>query len=122
MAKLPPIDVRAHWIRDALHRGDRTVALAMIDEAIASGKAGRETLALAEYLRTAKRGRQPFGAKHRWYEIGVDNDEMRDAGKTGEERYATLALKYRINDVSKIKTAIARYERAMDEVRSIEEN
>lgn len=121
MARLPPLDVRAHWIRDALHRGDRPRALAMIDEAIASGKAGAETRALAEYLRTAKRGRPPFGAKHLWYEIGLDNDEMREAGKSGEERYAAIALKYRMNDISKIKTAIAKYERAMDEVRAIDQ-
>lgn len=121
MAKLPPIDVRAHWILDALHRGDRPRALKLIDDAIASGRAGAKTLEIAEYLRSAKRGRQPFGAKHLWWDIGVDNDEMRAAGVGYADRLQRLALKYRLADESKLKMAIAKYEEAAEEIRAIDD-
>jgi hypothetical protein len=120
MAKLPPIDTRAHWIRDALNRGDRPHALQLLEAALKSGKPGKETIALAEYLRTAKRGRQPFGSKHLWYDIGRDNDELRGAGVPYDERLQRLSLAYHLNDQSKLKTAIAKYEAAMEAVRAID--
>jgi hypothetical protein len=113
MAKLPPIDTQAHWIRDLLHRGRRNEALARINRAIAQGSAGRETLELAEYLASAKRGRQPFGSKHLWPDIGIENDEMREAGMSREERLRALSIKYRMGDPAKVATAIATYEKAI---------
>lgn len=112
MAKLPPIDVPAYWIRDLLHRGRRDEALAKLDAAIASGKAGAKTRALAEYLRTAKRGRQPFGATHLWYDIGIDNDEMREAGLSYADRMDKLGAKYMLAK-TQIETAIAKFEAGM---------
>ena len=120
MARLPPIDTQVHWIRYLLHRGQRGEALARLEKVLATGRAGAETRALAEFLRTAKRGRQPFGAKHLWYEIGLENDELRDAGLSHAERMEQLGQKYLISDEAKIKTAIARYERAMEEIRDDE--
>lgn len=122
MAKLPPIDVQVFWIRDLLNRGQREQALARLEQVLASGKAGAETLALAEYLRTAKRGRQPFGAKNLWFDIGVDNDEMRSKGISHADRMERLALSYRVNDLAKLKTYIAKYEKCMDELRADENN
>jgi hypothetical protein len=116
MAKLPPIDVPAHWIRILLHQGKREEALAWINDLIASGKAGAETRALAEYLATAKRGRQPFGSKHLWPEIGAENDEMRSAGIPYERRLEELSIKYRLGDQAKVKLAIAKWEAAMEEI------
>lgn len=115
MAKLPIIEIKAHWARDELHKGNREKGLAFLAEA-GDGPIARE-------LRAAigKRGRPPFGASHRWWDIGIDNDEMREAGVPHAERMHRLALHYRLNDESKLKTAIAKYERAMDEVRSIDE-
>ncbi len=121
MAKLI-IDTAAFWACDALHRGNRERALSIIGAAVESGNASLEILALAEFLRTARRGRQPFGAKHLWYEIGSDNEEMRDSGMAGAARYNALALLYRINDHSKLKTAIAKFERTMAVVRAIDED
>lgn len=122
MAPLPrKFDARAHWIRDALHHGDRKRALSMLDDAIASGKAGNETIALAEYLRAAKRGRQPFGAKHLWYDIGLDNDMLRDQGMSHADRMAELSRKYHVYDESKLRTWCAKYERTMEEIRTIDE-
>ena len=122
MAKLPPIDVQVFWIRDLLNRGQREQALARLEQVLASGKAGAETLALAEYLRTAKRGRQPFGAKNLWFDIGADNDEMRSKGVSHADRMERLALSYRVNDLAKLKTYIAKYEKCMDELRADENN
>lgn len=117
MAKIPPIDVQAYWIRDLLHRGRRQEALDRLQTIMASGKAGTETVALAEYLATAKRGRQPFGATHLWYEIGTDNDELRDSGASYEERMSKLGSRYMLAR-TQIETAIAKFEAAMEEIRS----
>jgi len=121
MANLPPIDLDAIWIKDDLHRGKREQALARIESAIADGRAGPETLAIAERLRTAKRGRQPYGAKHLWWEIGVENDLLRDAGVSYAERLEKLALVFHLNDEAKLKTAIAEFERVRDEIKRIDE-
>ena len=119
MAKLPsPIDPRAHEIRNDLHRGNRKEALAKIAELIESGKAGAETTALAAHLSSAGKGRQPFGAKHRWYEIGELNETMRDLGVPHKERLEKLKTDFRLKDESALKTAIADYERVMEIIRS----
>lgn len=115
MAPLPKIEIKAHLARDELHKGNRKKGLALL-AAAGDGPIARELRAA-----TAKRGRQPFGASHRWYEIGIDNEEMREAGVPHAERLRRLALHYRLNDEAKLKTAIAKYERAMDEVRAIDE-
>jgi len=120
MAKLPPIDIHAHWIREMLHRGQRTEALARIQKLMETGKAGHETRALAEFLARAGKGRQPFGAKHLWPDIGADNDAMRARGMSYEDRLSELSRIYRINDHAKIKTAIATYESAMAEIQAEE--
>lgn len=111
---MPPLkfDARLIWIKDDLHAGRRQDALAKIDAAMASGTATPELQALADYLSSAKRGRQPFGAKHRWIEIGQRNDELRDEGMSHADRMAALALEFRLNDEAKIKTAISTWERA----------
>jgi hypothetical protein len=113
MAKLPKIEIKALWARDELHKLNREEGLVLLAEA-GDGPIARELRAA-----TAKRGRQPFGASHRWWDIGIDNDEMRDAGVPHAERMRRLALQYRLNDDSKLKTAIAKYERAMEEYRAI---
>jgi len=121
MAPLPrPFDARAIWIKDKLHRGLRAEALAMIEKAVAEGTAGAETLELARYLATAKRGRQPFGATHLWVDIGADNDELRAAGIGYEERMAQLGARYML-DARQVETAVATYERVTDDVRVIDE-
>ena len=117
MAKLPPVDLNAIWIRDLLHRGRRDEARARLQTVIASGKAGPETRALADYLDSAKRGRQPFGASHLWYEIGIANDELRDAGVTYAERLAQLGVNY-IMAERQVETAIAKFEAAMEIIRT----
>jgi len=122
MAKLPPdLDLDAVWIEEAMHRGDRETALKLLDRSIARGTAGKDTMRLAGYLRGAKRGRQPFGAKHRWVEIGRDDEEMRARGVPHAERMEKLALLYRLNDESKLKTAIAQYNKLMAEISAIDE-
>lgn len=120
MAKLPKIDVEAIWIRDLLNRGKnfRQAAKARAAAAVASGKAGEETKKLAAELATTKRGRQPYGAKHRWIEIGQDNEDMLEAGLSDRERFAIISKKYHLNDESEIKTAIAKYRRAIEIVRA----
>lgn len=118
MAKLPKIDVEAIWIRDLLNKGQRYAAKVRAEVAMASGKAGEETKKLAAELANTRRGRQPYGAKHRWIEIGQDNDEMREAGLSYEERIAELSKKYLLGDISKVKTALAKYEAAMEIVRA----
>ncbi len=111
---MPPLkfDARLIWIKDDLHAGRRQDALAKIDAAMASGTATPELQALADYLSSAKRGRQPFGAKHRWIEIGQHNDELRNEGMSHADRMAALALEFRLNDEAKIKTAISTWERS----------
>tara|TARA_A100001391_G_scaffold12331_3_gene7261 strand:+ start:6863 stop:7219 length:357 start_codon:yes stop_codon:yes gene_type:complete len=115
MAKLPKIEIKALWAQDELHRGNREKALAYLAEA-GDGPLARE---LREA--TKKRGRQPFGASHLWWDIGIDNDVMRQAGKSYAERLKELSRTYRIYDEAKLKTAIAKYERAADELHALEE-
>lgn len=120
MAPLPKMDLNIFWIKDMLHRGRRAEALAMLDKAIANGTAGDETLALAEYLRTAGKGRQPFGATHLWYNIGQDNDELRDAGISYDERCEELGRRYDLNK-TQISTSLGKYERAVEKICAIDE-
>jgi hypothetical protein len=103
-----------------MNSGKRDEALARLAALIASDRAGPETLKLAEYFATVKGGRQPFGAKHRWIEIGQDNDTMRAKGYSQAKRMEKITAKYRIYDESKLRTYIAKYERAMEEVRGID--
>lgn len=119
MAKLRGIDIQAYWIRDLLHRGKRKEALKRLSEIMATGQAGAETIGLADYLASAKRGRQPFGATHLWYDIGIENDEMREAGTSYEERMSALGVKYMLAK-TQIETAVAKFEAAMDAIRTDE--
>ena len=121
MAPLPkPFDAKVHWIKDLLHHGKRAEALVMLEKALADGTAGEETKALAEYLRAAKKGRQPFGMKHLWFDIGRDDEDMQQQGISRPERMAALKAKYKVYDETKFSTWINMYERAMDEIRLIE--
>ncbi|MGE8103569.1 hypothetical protein ACQKP1_07730 [Allorhizobium sp. NPDC080224] len=117
MAKLPPIEVNAILAREELHKGkgSRDKALELL-EAAGDGP-------LAQELRdqVKKRGRQPFGAKHRWWDIGTRNDELLAAGASYAERLETLAREFHLSDESKVKTAIAQYERAYAARRRIDE-
>lgn len=119
MAPLPKLDLDIFLIKDLLHLGKREEALARIKELVDSGRAGEKTIELAEYLKTAGKGRQPFGVKHLWFEIGQFNDEMRDQGMSYADRMAALKLRYRVDDESKLKTWIGKYEATMDEIRVI---
>ncbi|MDT3379197.1 hypothetical protein RNI52_17830 [Labrys neptuniae] len=121
MAKLGfTFDAAAHWIKKDLHRGRREEALARIAELIESGRAGTETRALAEQLAKAGKGRQPFGAKHLWIEIGEENERLRDAGIGYDERLAKLGGIYLLS-ARHLKTALRTYRVAMEEVRRIDE-
>lgn len=114
MAKLPkPFDVEEFWIRNLLHRGRREDAIAKLQAAIDSGNAGAETLELAEYLRTAGRGRQPFGVKHLWIEIGALYEQMKDDGIPRSERFQALRRAYPANDESDYRKMIGKYRRAI---------
>ncbi|TIV73080.1 MAG: hypothetical protein E5V89_02235 [Mesorhizobium sp.] len=116
MSKLPPIEVKAILARDELHRGKthREKALKFLAEA------GDGPLARELRVAVSKRGRQPFGSTHRWWEIGVDNDELRDLGIGYEERRVALAARFML-DVTQIATALAKYERALEEIRAADE-
>ncbi|MGH6774580.1 hypothetical protein [Brucella tritici] len=121
MAPLPkPFDAKVHWIKDLLHRGKRAEALQMLEKALTDGTAGEETRALADYLRSAKKGRQPFGTKHLWFDIGRDDEDMQEQGMSRQERMSVLKEKYKVYDETKFSTWINMYERAMDEIRLIE--
>lgn len=115
MAKLPRMEIKVTWARDELHKGNREKAL----EFLASAGDGP----LANELRSivSKKGRQPFGSSHRWWEIGVSNDEMRQAGVPYEERLNRLSVEFRLGDPTKVKTAIGKYERLYAELREFEE-
>lgn len=112
MAKFPRIEVNAIWARDELNHGNRTKGLELLAKA-GDGPIARELRSAVE-----KRGRQPFGAKHLWWEIGAVNDELRHAGMSYEDRRAELGARYML-DVTQIATAIAKYERAVEEIASI---
>jgi hypothetical protein len=118
MGKLPLVDLPAIWARDALNRGDRERGLAIIRKAVETGKAGPDTLALAEI--TSKRGRQPFGKKHLWYDIGQRNDELIAADWSYEARITELK-KFGIADPHEIAKVLAKYNRAVEDLRRIEE-
>ena len=114
MAKLPPIEIRAHWAHDDLDKGKvhREKALSFLREA-GDGPLARE---LRDTVK--KRGRQPFGAMHRWWDIGVDNDQLEGAGIGRQERLDRLAVSYMLNP-RQVETALAKYNRAIDEIRAV---
>ena len=114
MARLPKIEIKAHRAREELHKGNREKGLAFLAEA-GDGPIARELRAA-----TAKRGRQPFGASHRWYDIGVDNEELTERGWSREDRLEELGAAYMLNP-RQIETALAKYNRAIEELRTIEE-
>lgn len=117
MAKLPPIEINAILAREELHKGkgSRDKALKLLEEA------GDGPLAQELREQVKKRGRQPFGAKHRWWDIGTRNDELAAGGASYAERMDILAREFHLGDESKIKTAIAQYERAYEAKRLADE-
>lgn len=114
MAKFPHVEVMAILARDELNRSHRAKGLEFLAQA-GDGPIARELRAAVQ-----KRGRQPFGAKHLWWGIGADNDELRQRGMGYEERRKELGVRYML-DVTQIATALAKYERAIEEIRTIEE-
>jgi hypothetical protein len=80
---------------------------------IANGKAGPVTRELAENLKNAKRGRPPFGAKHLWYEIAMENAKLKHEGKSYADRMAELGKRYMLRE-RQIEEALLTYERATD--------
>ena len=62
--------------------------------------------------------RQPFGATHLWYEIGTANEGLRNRGSSYDERMDKLGVRFMLAR-TQVETAIAKYERAMDETRTI---
>lgn len=114
MAKLPKIEVKAHWARDELHKGKahRDKALAFLADA-GDGPLARE---LREAVK--KRGRQPFGAKYRWWEIGIDNDELTEHGMGREARLAKLGADYMLHP-RQVEDALAKYNEAVEEIRAV---
>jgi len=114
MVKLPPVEIAAINARDELNRGNREKGLEFLAQA-GDGPIARELRAAVQ-----KRGRQPFGAKHLWWNIGHDNDELTRLGVSREDRLETLSVKYRLGDKSKIATALAKYNKALEEIREID--
>lgn len=120
MAKLPFVDLPAIWAKEALHWGERERSLQILRKAVETGKAGKETLELLQYLLTAKRGRQPFGRKHLWYLIGQRNEELTDAGWAYDARIEDLKS-FGLASREDIAKALSKYAKVMAEVRAIEE-
>jgi len=114
MAKFPKVEVSAILAREELNRGRREKGLEFL------AKAGDGPIAQELRAAVKRRGRQPFGAKHLWWEIGAVNDEMRSAGIGYEDRRKKLGAKYML-DVTQVATALAKYERAAAEIREIDE-
>ena len=119
MASLTGFDAIYLRAMSLLHEGRRVEAVALLEDAERGGKMRPPARDLLRYLRTAPRGRQPFGAKHRWIEIGEENEALRDLGVPYEERLSVLAVKYRLGDRSKVATAIATFEKAREIAREI---
>ncbi|QND59840.1 hypothetical protein [Mesorhizobium huakuii] len=118
MAPLPKgFDAHSFWILDLLHRGKRKEAKERIIKVLATGRAGPETQKIAAEVFAPKRGRQPYGAKHLWFEIGTENDIMRGAGVAYERRMDDLGGRYMLAK-TQIEIAIAKYEAAMIEIRA----
>jgi len=113
MAKLPKIEIKALWALDELHKGNRRKALQFLAEA-GDGP-------IAEELRatTKKRGRQPFGRSHLWWEIGIDNEDLTQRGFGYETRLEKLGAEYMLHP-RQIEDALSKYERAVEELRAIE--
>lgn len=116
MAKLPPIEVKALWALEELHKGKphREKALSFLREA-GDGPLARE---LRDTVN--RRGRQPFGGTHRWWDIGVDNDDLVLQGMDYDDRCVVLGHKFMLNP-RQIESALAKYNRAVDEIRAIAE-
>ncbi|WP_455873075.1 hypothetical protein [Rhizobium yanglingense] len=53
---------------------------------------------------------------HLWYDIGIDNDDLRTAGVGYEERMDKLGGRYMLAK-TQIETAVAKYEASMDALR-----
>lgn len=119
MANLLGVDLICIRATDLLNAGQRAEAIALLEDGERRGVLKDPGQELLRYLRTATRGRQPFGAKHRWIEIGEDNEALRDRGVPYEERLDRLSVKYRLGDRSKVATAIATYEKAREIGRDI---
>lgn len=117
MAKLPPFEVRAIWAKDELNKGkaNREKALRFLAEA-GDGPLARELRASIN-----KRGRQPFGAKHRWWDIGTENDDLTAQGMGYEDRVAELGARFMLHP-RQIEEAIAKYGNAAEEIRAIDQS
>lgn len=116
MAPLPKsFDLEAMRLRDRLHKGEREAVKQRCAEILAAGKDRPEIKKLADELATARRGRPATGAKYLWWEIGERNEVLRDEGEKYEVRLDILAREFGLKDLSKVKTILSKYKKAMEE-------
>jgi hypothetical protein len=126
MAPLPKsFDVEAMRLRVQLHRArrfddTRETVKQRCAEILAQGGDRPEIQRLHGELTAQQRGRPRFGAKYLWLEIGDRNEELRDDGEKYEVRLEILAREFGLKDLSKIKTILAKYKRAMEEYDAID--
>jgi len=121
MAPLPKsFDLEAMRLRVQLHKGEREVVKQRCAEILAAGKDRPEIKKIADELAMARRGRPATGAKYLWLEIGDRNEVLRDDGEKYEVRLEILAREFGLKDLSKIKTILAKYKRAMEEYDAID--
>jgi hypothetical protein len=119
MSPLPKsFDLVAIRLRRMIIEKRRPEAKRLALDALAKGKASAQVQKIAADLFGGKRGRPVSGAKHRWMEMGEINDDMRDAGKSYEQRLAYLKKKFHVGTDKTIKLALAKYERAQEEYRT----
>jgi len=122
MAPLPKaFDPKAFWLRQKLLQGGASQEVLAEAKAILARGADRpEIQRIVDELSSRKRGRPATGAKYRWIEIGERNEDLRDKGEKYEVRLDILSKEFGVKDLSKIKTILAKYKRAMDEHAEIE--
>lgn len=116
MAPLPKtFDLEAMRLRTRLHKGEREAVKQRCAEILTEGRNRPEIQRLSDEIAGAKRGRPATGAKHLWFEIGERNEDLRDKGEKYEVRLEILSKEFELTDVSKIKTILAKYRKAMEE-------
>lgn len=116
MAPLPKsFDLEAMRLRVRLHKGERDAVKQRCAEILTEGRDRPEIQRLLDEIVGAKRGRPATGAKHLWLEIGERNEDLRDKGEKYEVRLEILSKEFKLTDVSKIKTILAKYKKAIEE-------
>jgi hypothetical protein len=117
MAKLPPIEIKAIWARQELNMGKahRDKALAFLREA-GDGPIAQELRTI-----TARKGRQPFGSSHLWWEIGIRKEELLADGVGYYAGCKQLGVEFML-EARQIETALAKYNRACEEIMLISQD